>query len=139
MDNIKGILVPTDFSPTAWQAVLAGIKISRTSHVPLYLIHIAPTGEDVEYLTEIQSKLRNISDNLSSIYGVKIDSEILLGDPVSEIKKYIKRKVNIDLVVMGLNGSGSNELGRLTDKVLHNLNFPVMVVPALIDKQVHAA
>ncbi len=130
MDNIKGILVPTDFSPTAWQAVLAGIKISRTSKVPLSLIHITPSSEDVEYLLELQTKLRNISDNLASIYDVEILSEIAIGDPVDEITKYLKRKGNIDLVVMGLNGSGSNEVGSLTDQILHHLSYPVMVVPA---------
>ena len=134
MDNIKGVLVPTDFSPTAWQAVLAGIKISRTSKVTLSLLHIAPPSEDTAYLLEVQTKLSNIGGNLSSIYNIEIESEVVIGDPVEEISKYMARKENIDLIVMGLNGSGSNEVGSLTDQMLHQLNYPVMVVPAIPNK-----
>lgn len=134
MENIKGVLVPTDFSPTAWQAVMVGIKISRTSNVPLTLIHITPSSNDLEYLLELQTKLRNIGENLSSIYNVQIESEIAIGEPVDEIEKFLKRKAHIDLVVMGLNGSGSNEVGSLTDQLLHHLSYPVMVVPAAKDE-----
>ena len=129
MKNISGVLVPTDFSPTAWQAVLMGIKVAKASQAPLSLMHITTPTEDQEYLQDINTKLQNISENLSSIYGVEIHSIIAKGDPVVEINQFIE-KSDIDFVIMGLNGSGSNEVGSLTNQVLHHLACPVMVVPA---------
>jgi nucleotide-binding universal stress UspA family protein len=129
MDSIKGVLVPTDFSPTAWQAVLAGIKIAKISKAPLSLVHITQSENNKEYQDEVRSKLENIALNLSSIYGVSIDSIMVIGEPKSEIGKLIN-KLEIDMVVMGLNGTGGNEIGSLTGFIMHHLNCPVMVVPA---------
>ncbi len=129
MDSIKGVLVPTDFSPTAWQAVLAGIKIARISKAPLSLVHITQSNDDKEYEDEVRSRLENIALNLSAIYDVSIEGIIIAGEPKSEIEKLIT-VLNIDMVVMGLNGTGGNEIGSLTGYIMHHLNCPVMVVPA---------
>lgn len=137
MDRINGVLVPTDFSPTAWQAVLTGIKVAKASQAPLSLMHITPLTEDTEYLEEINTKLHNISENLSSIYGIEIASIITKGEPIRQINDFIA-KSHVDFVVVGLNGSGSNEIGSVTDKLLKDLHCPVMVVPAIKKEPVMA-
>lgn len=127
MKSIKAVMVPTDFSPTAWRAVLMGIRISLGNRSDLHLIHINPQ-EDREYQEEIREKLTHISENLSLIYSLSVKSTVISGEPTQAINAYIKSS-EIDLIVMGQNGTGSNDLGSLTRLVLGNLTCPVMVVP----------
>ncbi|MFY0601411.1 MAG: universal stress protein [Cyclobacteriaceae bacterium] len=134
MNNIKGILIPTDFSPTAWQAVLAGIRLAKTNNCPVNLIHISPESSDKKYLNELRVKLQNIAKNLSGIYGIAVESLVVEGEPWAEIEKFIE-SLQIDMVVMGLNGTGGNEIGSLTGYVMHHLNCPVMVVPSSKDEK----
>lgn len=133
MKSIKGVLVPTDFSPNAWQAVLTGIKLAKIGGAPVHLIHIAPNKSAIDYLKDLDTKLKNIAENLSTIYSVAVESIIKEGDPRTEIENSIEN-LDVDMVVMGLNGTGGNEIGSLTGYVMHHLNCPVMVVPA-IDKE----
>lgn len=128
MDNLKNVLVPTDFSPTAWQAVLAGIKMAKNVGAPVNLIHVTPIDSDDKYTEELQTKLQNIAENLSSIYNVKVNSIVKKGETRNVIENCIS-KLKVDMVVMGLNGTGGNEIGSLTGYVMHHLNCPVTVVP----------
>lgn len=129
MEGLKGVLVPTDFSPPAWQAVLSGIRLAKISRATVTLVHITTPSSDKVYFEELRSKLENIAKNLSSIYGVTVQSLVVEGQPWEEIEKFID-SLDIDMVVMGLNGTGGNEIGSLTGYLMHHLSCPVTVVPA---------
>lgn len=127
MESLKSVLVPTDFSPTAWQAVMMGIRISLPSKADLHLVHIHPQ-EDDEFQEEVKDKLQDISTNLSTIYNLHVDSYVLRGDPRSAIQEFASMQA-VDLVVMGMNGTSSNEIGSITQMILQQLKCPVLVVP----------
>lgn len=128
MESLKSILVPTDFSPTAWKAVLMGIRISVPSKASLHLVHFNPQ-EDAEYQEEVRDKLEDISENLSKIYNLNVDSRVMSGDPAKAMSLCVRDQV-VDLVVIGMNGTGSNEVGTFTQEILKRLKCPVLVVPS---------
>lgn len=137
MENLKSILIPTDFSPTAWQAILAGIKMAKNIGAPINLIHITPTSIDEPYQDELTTRLQNIADNLSSIYAVSVASIVIKGEPREVIEQYIIES-HTEMIVMGLNSTGGNEIGNLTGYVMHHLNCPVTVVPPIKNKLIVA-
>lgn len=130
MENIQGVLVPTDFSPTAWKAVMMGIRLAKANQSSLTLMHVTPYTSDTVYLDEIDTKLRNISVNLAGLYDISVESVIGYGDRLEAIKGYI-HKTGADMIVMGLNGTGSNEIGSMTDELLRHLECPVVIVPSV--------
>ncbi|WP_258104294.1 universal stress protein [Marinoscillum sp. MHG1-6] len=137
MENIKGVLVPTDFSPTAWKAVMTGIRLAKGSNSPLTLMHITPYTSDSQYVEEIDTKLRNISENLSGLYSLNVKSVIGYGDRLEAITNFI-REAGAEIIVMGLNGTGSNEIGSMTGEMLRHLECPVVVVPAMENSSIPA-
>ena len=76
----------------------------------------------VTYLERIQQQLTQS--------GLKVDFEVLQGDPADEIIKYAHENLP-NLVVMtthGRSGIGRWEYGSVADKVLHGVSSPVFLV-----------
>jgi nucleotide-binding universal stress UspA family protein len=77
-----------------------------------------------KYLDRIASALK--------ANGVKVQTEVLLGDPAKEITLFAKHR-EVDLIVMSSHGrSGPSRLafGSVADKVFRSTNVPVLMVRA---------
>jgi nucleotide-binding universal stress UspA family protein len=77
-----------------------------------------------KYLDRIASALK--------ANGVKVQTEVLLGDPAEEITLFAKHR-EVDLIVMSSHGrSGPSRLafGSVADKVFRSSNVPVLMVRA---------
>jgi nucleotide-binding universal stress UspA family protein len=77
--------------------------------------------EAARYLAEVQKRLSNT--------GLKVRSEVLMGNPVHEIIRYAHEN-RPNLVVMATHGSGVSpwEYGDTADKVLRGISSPVFLV-----------
>jgi nucleotide-binding universal stress UspA family protein len=78
--------------------------------------------EAAQYLAEVQKRLSNT--------GLKVRSEVLMGNPAHEIIRYA-HKNRPNLVVMATHGSSGVspwEYGDTADKVLHGISSPVLLV-----------
>lgn len=137
------VLVPTDGSEIAENALEHASSIAQKYDAQLHSIYVVDTGVDTEKekVSELMNRLQESGElestgkkalkNAEQITGVKIQKEILTGKPHKEIKKYVQDN-QIDLVVMGTHGrSGLDRmlLGSVTEKVLRSLKVPVMTVP----------
>nr|WKN35676.1 universal stress protein [Tunicatimonas sp. TK19036] len=145
MKAIKHILFPTDFSPTANNALLYAIALAQTVSAKIYILHVCripsasvsayPIGyyEAVnmdELRQEAQKKMESLHHDF--LYAPKVPYECIteLG-PTSELIEHTIREKNIDLVVMGSRRANGAQawFGSVTSDIVKNSKVPVLVVP----------
>lgn len=139
---MKTILVPTDFSDNANNAINYAVEIAQLSKSKLILFHafhIPTVPSDVPFvmpLDEIEKDslegLKKIKDKILKSHGkeLKIECETKLGFAVDEINDTIKEK-KIDLVVMGMRGAGylsEKLIGSITTTLIRKANCPVLAI-----------
>lgn len=141
---MKKIIVPVDFSETAANAALfaGNLALFYGAEIWLYHAYEIPVGIS-EYpfpifdLNEMKDaadhELGLFSENLANKLRAKIQIQTRceMGVFVPGLQEFCD-EIKPDLVIMGL--SGSNTLSRLivgsnTIKVVHQLEFPVLVIP----------
>lgn len=119
MININKILVPTDFSNCAVQALCQAIDLAKQYKAELHLLHVSTLFDDNH----------EIFDNVK---GAEVSHEhhIVNGHAVSEILKFIPNN-GIDLVIIGTQGlSGIEHLlhGSVAEKVVQMATCPVCTI-----------
>jgi nucleotide-binding universal stress UspA family protein len=139
---MKKILVPTDFSPQAENALKVAAQLALKHDSEIFLLHslemplsIGGTSDNSnlpESLYFIKLAEKNFSELLEKPYLQEIDLHEAIGR--NEIYHDIKTTVDdneIDLVVMGSHGaSGFKEMfiGSNTEKVVRTSSIPVLVI-----------
>lgn len=146
---MKKILVPTDFSGFAHNALEVAADLALKTNAEIMLLHAnekmvtaTPLAEyylydkaiEDEYLDMVTESLKKtlveIADN-GKFARVKIQTAVIGGPMVSVIEDFVKDHA-IDLVVMGTRGvSGMEEfiVGSNTEKVIRRVKCPVLAVP----------
>ena len=146
---MKTILVPTDFSDYANNALNFAYNIALKTDTQIQLIHVieafdtqsySTTGTmDLDpkvdlYMNEVMKVTTKRMDNIvndPSYTDVTIISHVHYGKPYESISEAIVQH-DTDLVVMGtLGSSGLDELfiGSNTEKVVRYAKFPIISVP----------
>lgn len=145
---MKRILIPIDGSEYSMRAIEKGKELAKVFDSNVILISVIhPTypiysfGHNVAPIMNIDlinQDIRKMSEeNLDAavkLFGPKTDKITgitLEGDPANAIIDYVNSN-EIDLVIMGSHGLGAvvNRMlmGSVTNKVLHHVKTPVMVV-----------
>ncbi|MDO5972464.1 universal stress protein [Flavivirga aquimarina] len=140
---MKKILVPTDFSTQAENALKVAAQLARKHHSEIYLLHI------LEMPIQQVDPLSSYTKLPEAVYFMKLAhkqfeelktrdylEDLIIHETVEfhEIFKgvfHVCKKHDIDLIVMGSNGvSGLKEMliGSNTEKVVRTSNTPVLVV-----------
>ena len=144
----KKILVPTDFSFYADNALKQAIDIAKQNKSTIYLFHVIDDGlrqcavdyclneGDVQKIykdsiksamDKLQQEAKKITDNQS---GIEIVFDTIRGIPYEEILKEQEAK-GIDLIVIashGKTGILKNLLGGVVDKVMKRAKCQVLLV-----------
>ena len=137
---MKKILVPTDFSDQAFNALKAAAGIARKSNAEIVLLHIIDLPQETMDmikpgydLPEIMFFKESAEARLTQtsfspeLSGLTVSQILKLGRTFSEVTEVAKAN-NIDLIVMGSHGaSGFKELfiGSNTEKVIRTSEIPV--------------
>lgn len=140
---MKKILVPTDFSEQAFNALKAAAGIARKSNAEIILLHIIDLpheGTDMVTqgyeLPEImffknQAEAKLTQTSLSAeLSGLTVSQVLKLGRTFNEVNT-VAQDNNVDLIVMGSHGaSGFKELfvGSNTEKVIRTSEIPVLAI-----------
>ncbi|WP_142786303.1 universal stress protein [Changchengzhania lutea] len=146
---MRKILIPTDFSENAMNALMYALELFKYEKSVFYIMHayqddiytddqllnnlglekvttqVSKTSE--EQLGSILKKIKQISPNPRHIYRI-ISSNNLLMD---EADKIVDDK-NIDIIVMGTRGKTNDKkitLGSHTLQVLKYVQCPVLAIP----------
>ena len=138
---MKKILIPTDFSENANNALRYAINIANYFEAEVHLIHVyevrASTGafQSVgEYIREDAE--RDLSDNIRSVKNNVLGRTVLKGRAIQGITVDVVCSIatheKMDLIVMGTQGaSGLKEvfLGSKTAGVMKRTSVPILAVP----------
>lgn len=134
MEKIKKILVLTDFSPTAWNALSYAAFLCEEHRAGMTLLHVRPSKknkseETTKGLADIESKLNAFGTEWANKVS-EIRSVVLEGNVSGEVHDFLAKSA-FDLIVMGLNGNGgmNNEIGKNARSILQESNIPVLVLP----------
>jgi len=144
----KKILVPTDFSIYADNALRQAVDIARQNNAKIYLFHVIDDGFQqcaVDYCIDEGAVQRIYQDSIKkagekllqeakkitdSDDGIDIIYDTVRGIPYEEILKEQEAK-SIDLIVMashGKTGILKNLLGGVVDKVIKRAKCQVLLV-----------
>lgn len=146
---MKNILIPTDFSENAWNALLYGISFFKKTHCTFHIVHVNSintntSGETAMFLSpeileesilvESKEKLKELMDKVEHLpLNVKhvFKTTALYGFLTDHIKQQVKDK-NIDLIIMGTKGSTglkSVSIGSNTGDVITKVPCTILAVP----------
>jgi len=141
---MKTIIVPTDFSPIATNAMNFAADMAVNINASLMLLHVyqVPVSmTDVpvvmvsaeELRKSSEAKLQEIKDALTHITSgkIKVYTEARLGDVSDEIEDVCKQ-IQPFALIMGTRGTSGLErvlFGSTTLTAIRHLTWPVIVVP----------
>ncbi|HLW40784.1 MAG TPA: universal stress protein [Flavobacterium sp.] len=140
---MKKILVPTDFSDQAFNALKAAARIARKSNAEIILLHIIDLPQEtmdmvrpgydlpeiIFFKNHAESRLTETSLS-PELNGLTVSQVLKLGRTFSEVTEVAKVN-NVDMIVMGSHGaSGFKELfiGSNTEKVIRTSEVPVLTI-----------
>jgi nucleotide-binding universal stress UspA family protein len=143
--TVNKILVATDGSLSALQAVELGLELAAEQDAKLVFAHVAPRFEVLPFpVTGIGSapvKVAHKQDEhdmeplndavrLAEERALQSESRLLVGDPAREIVE-LADSIEADLIVVGSHGHGaisSALLGSVSRGILHRAKRPVLIV-----------
>ncbi|MFI5150202.1 MAG: universal stress protein [Bacteroidia bacterium] len=141
---MKSILVPTDFSKPASNAMHYALAMAKKEKAEIILAHAFDVNTITPYNTmpmiaekigrmelEAEEKLKLLCAELRTS-GIQCSYLNKLGDPIEIILSAV-REVHADLIIMGTRGaSGIKELlvGSNTVHIINRSTCPVLAVPA---------
>jgi nucleotide-binding universal stress UspA family protein len=139
---MKKILIATDGSPSATEAVELGLELSAGQDAVAVFVHVVPAFDTLpaggfaptgavphEVCAEDWVALVHAKKQADE-RGLVAEKTLLVGDPADEIVAYAD-SIDADLIVVGSRGHGglkSALLGSVSRSVLHEARRPVLVV-----------
>lgn len=142
MIKLERILVPTDFSDSARQALTYGISFAQEYKAELLLLHVVETipvgyASDLfpvpmaEVFQEMSGYARAELAKLGKIArekGIAVREIVTQGKPSSEIVRMAKDET-VDMIVLGTHGTGMLDkalFGSTTERVVRKAPCPVL-------------
>ncbi|CAI2766612.1 universal stress protein [Flavobacterium collinsii] len=140
---MKRILVPTDFSEHAEDALKVASQIAKKNNSEIIILHMLELpsqmndailgGTSIPETMLFMKKANEMLDQISSrpyLEGIQITEIVKIDKPIHGITQ-IGKEYEIDLIIMGSHGSSGIEellIGSNTEKVVRNSEIPVLVI-----------
>ena len=145
---METIVVPTDFSSAASNAVDYAVELAKFFNAKIILLNaypIPPINYEVTFSIDAVSLLKEISDDkllqqkneIIKKHGFKVNVECFseMGSPYEVIEE-VSNMVNADLVVLGIVGHAGKVkeyiIGSTAIKVARNLEIPTFIIPEIL-------
>lgn len=140
---MKQILVPTDFSEHAENALKVAAQIAKKNNSEIIILHIlelpsqmndavlggASIPETMLFIKKANEMLHEVSSK-PYLDGISITEIVKIDKPIHGISQ-ISQEHEADLIIMGSHGSSGIEellIGSTTEKVVRNSEIPVLVI-----------
>jgi nucleotide-binding universal stress UspA family protein len=140
---MKRILVPTDFSEHAEDALKVAAQIAQKNNSEIIILHMLELphqsndaimgGTSIPETMLFMKKANEMLDVVASkpyLDGIPITEIVKMDKPIHGISQ-VSKDYEIDLIVMGSHGSSGIEellIGSNTEKVVRNSEIPVLVI-----------
>jgi nucleotide-binding universal stress UspA family protein len=146
----KKMLVILDGSKLAERSFTYAQELAGRLNLCLGLLHVcAPQEADQlimrqAYIERMAEVLQKKTELIRSQFGEKTACEtvahghVVVGDPAEEILKYVDEH-NIDLLMLsklGQSGIRRWNMGSVANKIIHNINVPVWLVPSELSEEI---
>jgi nucleotide-binding universal stress UspA family protein len=142
--SIKKILVPTDFSDLSYTSLEYAVQIAKKTNAKITILHVYESMNHTNSNNQIMNyaellekgikdKMKELVNENSKLWGVKIDSKVLQGKSYQVINELSKTE-GFDLVVMATHGATSVKniskfiLGTNAYRVVHESACPVITI-----------
>lgn len=146
---MKRILVPTDFSEYAEDAVKVAAEIAKKNNSEIFLLHILelplqisndlsdPNAipEEMLFIKKANEKFQKIKES-PYLNGITIHKTVQSESNSDGILSFSKKN-NIDLIIMGSRGSSGIEeilIGSNTEKIVRLSDIPVLTIKKDVNK-----
>ena len=144
-DDLKLIMVPTDFSESSATALSAAIRLAQTFHAAIEVFHVdidpslvlPPPGDLLSVPFVFERVLEGVSERLERIVGEVVQAGVActsaseFGRSHTTIVEHARRS-GAGLIVMGSHGRHGLThalLGSVAEKVVKHAPCAVLVVP----------
>ncbi|MGF1555226.1 universal stress protein [Paucihalobacter sp.] len=153
---ITNILIPTDFSRNAWQAVQYALVLFKNHHCNIHLVNAFEFSDGMSFFVnpepgdeEYETAKSEAEDNLAKALDMmalkpvnqkmhNVTCEAICGEPLKVIKDYVS-KHPIDLLIMGTQGTSNTSeavYGSVAVNVMEKMReCPVIVIPLAAEIQ----
>jgi nucleotide-binding universal stress UspA family protein len=143
-ETMKKILIATDGSPSALQAVEVGLELAAEHESEVTFVHVAPAADvlpvagfamagPVSVPHELDEHDRSSLDEALGIAeerDIEAQTKLLVGDAAKQIVASAD-EIDAELIVVGSRGLGAiggTLLGSVSRRVLHEAKRPVLIV-----------
>jgi nucleotide-binding universal stress UspA family protein len=140
---MKRILVPTDFSEHAEDALKVAAQIAQKNDSEIIVLHMLELphqlndailgGASIPETMLFMKKANEMLDTISSrpyLDGIPVTEIVKIDKPIHGITQ-VSKDYDVDLIIMGSHGSSGVEellIGSNTEKVVRNSEIPVLVI-----------
>jgi nucleotide-binding universal stress UspA family protein len=140
---MKPIIVPTDFSPIADNALQYALDLAKQYQLDIQLLHVVqfstPDVANIVYADSLQELVKEATKKMEEkkatlqeanptvLIEAKVEAGILL-DSLEDLCN----EINPILVMMGITGSGTGMdklIGSNAIAAMHHLHTPIMIIP----------
>lgn len=141
---MKTILVPTDFSNCACNALNVALEISKIVNAEIVVVHVLElaetvfidyTGPSVDFLgflrEQAEREMISLKTRMMAEHNILVKT-VISESPVHEKIVQAARDHNADLIISGTRGAGklvAKLWGSLTARLIGNGTVPVLAIP----------
>ena len=142
MSLMKKLLVPTDFSPNAKNALHFAIEMANRFDSEITLLHMYQVYSTGGMFVSVERYMKeNIGERMLGLIsdaerrlkaGARIDTKLIRGESAGIIAE-VAEQSGYDLIVMGTQGASGLAgvfLGSTTEAVMRRTRVPVLAIPA---------
>ncbi|WP_149277007.1 universal stress protein [Pareuzebyella sediminis] len=146
---MQQILIPTDFSENAWNAIKYGLELLKENRCTFYLLHVNPipsysgAGTSVKAASEnfkdtlLKGSRKQIEELIVKIKALPFNTEhtfvaLAIYDYFTDAVKRELETKKIDLIIMGTKGASGLKkvtVGSNTGDVITKIKHPLLAVP----------